>query len=200
MAWRTPPGTGCPQAESLCSAITPDRFNKGIDWNYQNFIGFKDSDSIYITNFALGANPRLQATRPLEALLEAGRRFMRDAPTPGLRLQSSSDFNGFHYKLCSGSDSETPGDPAPSGGLNWSQTPIHVSRTPIRKPDGDPSSWRLQRIHTPDDLMAWSGVPPSRKLMFRYRLRCWPLTRRPVAGVRSRSVSQTQDADASARR
>ena len=42
----------------------------------------------------LGANPRLQATRrPLEALLEARRRSMRDAPTPDLRLQSSSDFN-----------------------------------------------------------------------------------------------------------
>ena len=53
----------------------------------------KDSDGIYITNFALGANPQLQATRSLEALLEARRRSMRDAPTPDLRLQSTSDFN-----------------------------------------------------------------------------------------------------------
>ena len=82
--------------------------------------------------------------------------------------------------------------PSSSGG---SQTPIREpdAKTPIRKPDADPSSWRLQRIHTPDGLAdsPGNGVPPSRKLIFRYRLRCWPLTQRPLAGARSRSVSQT---------
>ena len=53
-----------------------------------------DFNQICITNFALGATPRLQATRrSLEALLEARRRSMRDAPTPDLRPQSSLDFN-----------------------------------------------------------------------------------------------------------
>ena len=59
----------------------------------ESFIDLKDSNQIYITNFALGANPQLRAIRrPLKALLEARRRSMRD-PTPDLRLQSSSDFN-----------------------------------------------------------------------------------------------------------
>ena len=86
-------------------------------------------------------------------------------------------------------------DTASSGG---SKIPIREpdAMTPMRKPDADLSSWRFQRTHTPDGLADFpgNGVPPSRKLMFRYRLRRWPLTRRPLAGAqtpRRRCVSQT---------
>ena len=91
MAWRTPPGTGCPQADSLCSDST-------------------------------------------------------------LMLAIAAASSG--------------------GGQILIREPD--AKTPMRKPDADPSSWRLQwiHIHTPDGLAdsPGKGSPPSRKLMFRYRL------------------------------
>ena len=110
--------------------------------NSQRLESSPDFDRIYITNFALGANLKLRATRrPLEGLSSG------QTPINKRRLDAGFDVFGALQISIKFTLQTLPWEP-----FSGSGRPGVLWQTLIREPDADPSSWRLQRTHTPDGL------------------------------------------------
>ena len=152
MAWRTPPGTGCPQAESLCSDITP-MLAIGLASSGGSQIPIREADAKTPmrkphADPASWRSIRRPDADPSSGVYSGSTLLMAWRTSPGTgRPQAES--------LCSDIDSDAGHRPV----VLWrDQTPIRESdaKTPMRKPDADPSSWRLRQ---PTPLMAWRPPP-----------------------------------------